>query len=68
MINSLKHLEKAIETVDSIKGEETLSYFCRDDIIPAMEKVRYHVDHLESMVDYREWPLPNYSSMFFNQS
>lgn len=68
VINSLKHLEKAIETVDSIKGEETLSYFCRDDIIPAMEKVRYHVDHLESMVDYREWPLPNYSSMFFNQS
>ena len=67
-IKAMKKLESAIETAKGIQGEEELSYFCRDDILPAMDTLRRHVDHLEQIVDYREWPLPNYTSMFFNQS
>lgn len=67
-IKALNQLKKTIDEANTIQDEEKLSYFCRDDIIPAMKQLREHVDHLETMVDYREWPLPNYSSMFFNQS
>lgn len=67
-IKALSTLKKVVEEAESMNGEEKLSYFCRDDVIPVMNQLREHVDHLETMVDYREWPLPNYSSMFFNQS
>lgn len=70
-ITALNQLEKVIKTMETpglIEGEEAQSYFCRDDVLPAMAELRKHVDRLEGMVDYREWPLPSYSAMFFNQS
>ena len=67
-IKTLNHLKKTIDAVKELKGEERISFFCRDDMIPAMNELRKHVDRLESTVDYRQWPLPNYASMFFNQS
>lgn len=67
-IKALNHLKKTIDAVKELKGEERISFFCRDDMIPAMNELRKHVDRLESTVDYRQWPLPNYASMFFNQS
>lgn len=67
-LNQLEKVIKTIETPGLIEGEEAQSYFCRDDILPAMAELRKHVDRLEGMVDFREWPLPSYSAMFFNQS
>ena len=57
----------ALNKLDNVI-EHVISYFCRDDVIPAMNELRKHVDQLEQIVDYREWPLPNYAAMFFNQS
>jgi glutamine synthetase len=37
----------------------------RDTIIPAMNEVRLHGDHLESMVADDLWPLPTYQEMLF---
>ena len=67
-ILALNKLDKVINRVTELGNEETISYFCRDEVIPAMNELRKHVDHLEQIVDYREWPLPNYAAMFFNQS
>ena len=67
-IKALNKLDQVIDTVKSIEDDEQISYFCRDDIIPAMNELRFHVDNLERIVDYHDWPLPNYTSMFFNQS
>ena len=67
-IKALNKLNQVIDTVNGIKNEEQISYFCRDDIIPAMNELRFHVDNLEKIVDYHDWPLPNYTAMFFNQS
>lgn len=64
----LNKLDNVIEHVKELENEEVISYFCRDDVIPAMNELRKHVDQLEQIVDYREWPLPNYAAMFFNQS
>ena len=67
-IKALNQLKKTIAAVKDLRGEEAISFFSRDDLIPAMNELRKHVDRLESTVDYRQWPLPNYASMFFNQS
>ena len=67
-ILALNKLDSVIEHVKELENEEVISYFCRDDVIPAMNELRKHVDQLEQIVDYREWPLPNYAAMFFNQS
>ena len=67
-ILALNKLDNVIEHVKDLENEEVISYFCRDDVIPAMNELRKHVDQLEQIVDYREWPLPNYAAMFFNQS
>ena len=67
-ILALNKLDNVIEHVKELENEEVISYFCRDDVIPAMNELRKHVDQLEQIVDYREWPLPNYAAMFFNQS
>lgn len=67
-ILALNKLDNVIEHVKELENEEVISYFCRDDVIPAMNDLRKHVDQLEQIVDYREWPLPNYAAMFFNQS
>ena len=67
-ILALNKFDNVIEHVKELENEEVISYFCRDDVIPAMNELRKHVDQLEQIVDYREWPLPNYAAMFFNQS
>lgn len=67
-ILALNKLDNVIEHVKELENEEVISYFCRDDVIPAMNELRKHVDQLEQIVDYREWPLPNYAAMLFNQS
>ncbi len=44
--------EKAIEYCDKVKG-------------PYFDKIRYHVDKLELMVDDSLWPLPKYRELLF---
>ena len=36
-----------------------------DTVAPLIEKIRYHVDHLELIVDDELWPLPKYREMLF---
>jgi glutamine synthetase len=37
------------------------------DIVPYFEKIRYHVDKLELIVDDEIWPLPKYREMLFTR-
>jgi len=37
----------------------------RDKVKPYFEKIRYHVDKLEMMVDDELWPLPKYRELLF---
>ena len=36
-----------------------------NEILPFFEKVRYHVDKLELLVDDELWPLPKYRELLF---
>lgn len=43
--------------------EKAIAY--HDTVAPLMEKIRYHIDHLELMVDNEIWPLPKYRELLF---
>ena len=34
-------------------------------VLPFMEKIRYHIDKLELVVDNEMWPLPKYRELLF---
>ena len=39
--------------------------FMRENVVPAVERVREIVDALEGLVDDEVWPLPTYQEMLF---
>ena len=41
--------------------------YCRDEILPAMLRVREAVDALEELVDDDLWPLPTYTELLFSR-
>lgn len=58
MVNS----RKAANRIES-EREKAIAY--HDTVVPAMERIRYHIDKLELMVDNEMWPLPKYREMLF---
>ena len=68
-INSIKNLvndmieeRKKANVIDDIR-EKALSY-C-DQIKPYFDKIRYHADQLEVLIDDEIWPLPKYRELLF---
>jgi glutamine synthetase len=64
-------LAEAIDELDEARGHEAsgdhtkhAKHF-RDQVIPAMNKVRDAADALELIVDDQLWPLPKYREMLF---
>lgn len=43
--------------------EKAIAY--HDTVIPYMDEIRDHIDHLELMVDNQIWPLPKYRELLF---
>jgi glutamine synthetase len=50
---------------NSIDNSSKKAEYYRDNIIPAMNKVRQAADSLEMIVDAKLWPLPTYAEMLF---
>ncbi|MEI6173336.1 MAG: glutamine synthetase III [Bacteroidota bacterium] len=46
--------------------EEKAFEYC-DKVLPYFEKIRYHVDKLELLVDDELWPLPKYRELLFTR-
>jgi len=36
-----------------------------DTVLPYLQKIRYHIDKLELVVDNEIWPLPKYRELLF---
>ena len=47
-------------------GYEELSRFCKDSIIPTMEKMRAFADELETITAKDYWPMPTYGELLFS--
>lgn len=65
LFTKIKKLEAVISHSDSINDHSILSFFCRDEIIPAMKEVRKIVDELENIVSSQYWPYPTYGDLLF---
>jgi len=55
----------ARKTANKITSEREKAIAYHDTVVPAMERIRYHIDKLELMVDNEMWPLPKYREMLF---
>ena len=56
-------LKEALATVP--KNPEAASFHYRDQVIPAMETLRFHADILEEHTCKSYWPYPTYSDLLF---
>ncbi len=68
LIEAIDHLAKVFDHAEQHAGsphEHAKTY--RDDVVPAMMRVREHADVLETMVDDSLWQLPKYREMLFLQ-
>ncbi len=58
MVDKRKKANKIDDTVE--KAE-----IYNKEVLPFFEKIRYHVDKLELLVDDELWPLPKYRELLF---
>ncbi|MCM1483005.1 MAG: glutamine synthetase III [Muribaculaceae bacterium] len=56
---------EARRVANRIESEREKAIAYHDTVIPHMEKIRYHIDKLELMVDNEMWPLPKYRELLF---
>ena len=56
---------EARKKANAIADEREKAIAYHDDVVPAMETIRYHIDKLELLVDNEMWPLPKYRELLF---
>ena len=47
-------------------GYHDLSFACKDEILPSMDKMRGYVDAMETAVGKEYWPMPSYGELLFS--
>ena len=50
---------------NKVSEERKKAILYHDEVMPHMDKIRYHIDKLELMVDNEIWPLPKYRELLF---
>ena len=75
-----KHLSQLVKLIDAFKSQtdkltaaidhsspsaEKHAKYMRDNVVPAMVRLRELGDRLELMVPHEQWPLPTYREMLF---
>ncbi len=49
----------------AIKNHKERAFFFKEQVVPAMNELRKHIDSLERIVDAKVWPVPNYGELIF---
>lgn len=62
-IDELAEVFDKCENHDGSEFEQACAY--RDEVIPAMNRLREQADHLETLTDDAYWPLPKYRELLF---
>lgn len=62
MVNDLVGARKV---ANKITGERAKAIAYHDTVAPLLDKIRYHIDKLELMVDNEMWTLPKYRELLF---
>jgi glutamine synthetase len=63
-VDEMIEARKQANIIDDIR-EKSAVYSTK--VVPYFEKIRYHVDKLELIVDDEIWPLPKYREMLFTR-
>lgn len=63
-VDEMIEARKQANIIDDIRDKASVY---SKDVIPYFEKIRYHVDKLELIVDDEIWPLPKYREMLFTR-
>ena len=63
-VNEMVETRKNANKVES--PEEKAFAYC-NNVLPYFDKVRYHVDKLELLIDDESWPLPKYRELLFTR-
>ena len=61
-VEALIQARRVANKIESVR-EKAIAY--HDTVAPLIEKIRYHIDELELIVDDELWPLPKYREMLF---
>ena len=65
VIENVERLIEARRVANRIKDGRERAIAYHDNVAPLIEAIRYHVDHLELIIDDELWPLPKYREMLF---
>ena len=55
-------LQKSVSEDDVIKS----AFICKDNVIPAMNELRKHIDKAETLTASEYWAIPTYGELLFN--
>ena len=58
-------LDAAAAGIKACADSASMARYCRDSVIPAMNKLRITADMLEMIVGEKYWPFPTYSDLLF---
>lgn len=62
---TVSEMVESRKKANAISSEREKAIAYHDNVVPAMEKIRRHIDKLELMVDNEMWPLPKYRELLF---
>jgi glutamine synthetase len=66
MFDEVNVLEGLLEQTKTIENYGKLSFFCKDSVIPSMERLRASGDALETVTAKEYWPMPDYGDLLFS--
>ncbi|MBQ3842595.1 MAG: glutamine synthetase III [Ruminiclostridium sp.] len=64
--HALKDLETTIEKADGTADAKACAFVCKDEVIPAMSKLRGFVDKAETLTSEEYWAIPTYGQLLFD--
>ncbi len=65
IIEEVEQMKNARKQANHIDNQRDKAIAYHDNVVPLMEQIRDHVDHLELVVDDELWTLPKYREMLF---
>jgi len=63
----LNEMMEARKNANRIQEPEEKAFAYCDTVLPYFEKIRYHTDKLELLIDDELWPLPKYRELLFTR-
>ena len=61
-----EELETTLSDLKFASGIENASFFCKDQVLPAMRRLRAVSDAAEQVTPEALWPIPTYGELLFN--